>query len=367
MRRVLQVITPSHVSGAEIQLVRLIRQLKARGHTVTTLVKRNHSIVAELRRLGLDLEPLPINGKLNLTSLPILARRARQARAELCHSHLSSASWWCGWLQQMGGPPSIGHVHGFTSALWHRHQSHLLAVSQAVKDHLVNQGVPAERITVAHNALDPGDFIPTRSVDAVRGELGADAATPVVGTFAHLSVKKGFRELFEAIPDVLSDCPRAQFWIAGRGPLREELETTARVRGFLANVRFLGFRTDMADLIQAIDVLALPSHREPCALVFVESALLAKPILACRSGGAPESIADGQTGLLVPVGDSRQIASQLLLLLTNREQARKMGLAGRQRALDLFGWNRFLRTLEATYERVLDERIAGTANPRRAA
>jgi glycosyltransferase involved in cell wall biosynthesis len=107
--------------------------------------------------------------------------------------------------------------------------------------------------------------------------------------------------------------------------------------------------------MNAIDVLALPSHREPCALVYVEAALLAKPIVACRAGGAPESIAEGETGLLVPPRDSAALAEAVLTLLDNRLAARRFGLAGQERARQLFNWPRYIATLEGVYDRVLGE------------
>jgi glycosyltransferase involved in cell wall biosynthesis len=201
----------------------------------------------------------------------------------------------------------------------------------------------------------------------VRAELGAAADTPVVGTFAHLSEKKGHRGLFEAMPAVLRELPATQFWIVGEGKLLAELQATARRNGILANVRFLGFRRDVADLMHAVDVMAMPSHREPCALVYIEAALARKPVLGCQAGGAPESIADGETGLLVPVRDSAAIATALLTLLTNRSRATQMGQAGYERARDLFGWDRFIKTLEGVYDRVLDERGTGSQSPKRSA
>jgi glycosyltransferase involved in cell wall biosynthesis len=240
-------------------------------------------------------------------------------------------------------------------------------VSGAVKEDLIHHGIPADRITVLHNALDPEEFVPERDPAAVRSELGADADTPVIGTFGHLSEKKGHRDLFQAIPSILSECPTAQFWIVGQGGLREELELTARRQGFLSNIRLLGYRRDAADLMNAIDVMALPSHREPCALVYVEAALLKKPIIACRSGGAPESVADRETGILVPVRDSRAISAAILTLLTNRDVARRMGKDGHARALEIFSWKQFIQTLEGVYERVLNERSSHHAGGRRVA
>jgi glycosyltransferase involved in cell wall biosynthesis len=346
------------MSGAEMQLVRMTPRLEARGHAIATIVKRNSPAIPEMHRLGLQTETRRISGKLNVAAIPILARAARQHRADLIQSTLSTASWWSGWLERFGGPPSIGHVQGFTSAIWHRHQSHLLAVSHAVKQDLEEQGIDSERFTVLHNAMSPDDFFATRDPLLVRAELGADATTPVVGTFAHLSGKKGYRDLFAAIPTVLRELPNAQFWIVGEGRLWDELHRTAEATGVMQSVRFLGFRRDVANLMNAIDVMCLPSKMEPCALVYVEAALSRKPSIGWRAGGAPESIADGDTGLLVPVADGAAVAESLLKLLTNRDDAARMGRAGYDRAVGMFGWERFIHTLERVYERVLDEHPA---------
>jgi glycosyltransferase involved in cell wall biosynthesis len=366
-RRVLQVITPSHMSGAEMQLVRLTKRMQARGHEFSTTIKRRCRATPEMRRLGINPRELPIGGKLNPLAVHWLAEHARQTRPDVIQSTLSTASWWCGWLEQLTGRPTIGHVQGFTSARWHGRQSHLLAVSRAVKDDLVTQGIPAERITVLYNALGTEEFVPRRDPREVRSEFGASADTPVVGTIAHLSEKKGHRDLFEAMPTVCRAFPQVQFWIVGQGPLRDELEATARRDGTINHVRFLGFRRDMADLMSAIDVMALPSHREPCALVYIEAALMHKPILACRAGGAPESVADGETGILVPVRDGQAIAEALCRLLDNRARAQEMGRAGYQRARDLFGWERFVTTLEGVYDRVLDGSVPAASEPTRRA
>ena len=98
--------------------------------------------------------------------------------------------------------------------------------------------------------------------------------------------------------------------------------------------------------------MALPSHREPCALVYIEAALLAKPIVACKSGGTPEIVAHGETGLLTPPFQAPAIATAINTLLDNPRQAAHMGRRGKDRALVDFTWPRFFRQLEKAYERV---------------
>jgi glycosyltransferase involved in cell wall biosynthesis len=367
--RVLHVITPSRMAGAETFLARLIRRTPADEiayHCISDPGRAN----LELLAAGLSFEPLAIGGKANLLAVPRIRRAAREFRANLLHSHLSTASWWCGWLERFGGPPSIGHVHGFTSALWHRGQSQLIACSAAVKADLIEKGFDSDRITVMHYPVDPADQQAARSRAAVRAELGVADDTPVVGTFAHLSIKKGYRELVQAAELVLNHVPNAQFWCVGEGGLHEELELAAQSAGIADRFRLLGFRRDVPDLMHAIDVMCLASHREPFGLVYVEAALAERPVIACDAGGAPEIITDGENGLLVPppfdaslaAADASgsagarnvpALANAILTMLDNRDQAATMGRRGRELALARFGWPRYLARLRELYDGVL--------------
>jgi glycosyltransferase involved in cell wall biosynthesis len=359
--RVLHAITPSKLAGAETFVLRLLRRTPPEQFLSRCLVSHSHAN-DELLAANIPFDRVGIGGKGNLLAVPRLAAAARRFQADLLHTHLSTASWWAGWLETLGGPPSIGHVHGFTSAKWHRRQSHLIACSNAVKQDLIHKGLDADRITVLHYPLDADDLRPTRSRADVRCELGADADTPVVGTFAHLSPKKGYRELIQAAALVLNTIPDAQFWCFGEGPLRGELEQTARRLGIADRFKLFGFRRDVANLMPAIDVMCLPSWREPFGLVYIEAALAAKPVIATGAGGAPEIITHNETGLLIqpspfPLPPSA-LASALFTLLDNRDYAARLGRAGYDRAVSLFGWDRYLYSLKRVYERVLDEHPA---------
>jgi glycosyltransferase involved in cell wall biosynthesis len=352
------------MAGAETFLARLMRRASLDqfvSHLVTSRSRANRELLAA----NLPFDRLPIGGKANLLAVPRLALAAHRFQADLLHSHLSTASWWCGWLERFGGPPSIGHVHGFTSAQWHRQQTHLIACSNAVRQDLVAKGINADRITVLHYPVDPNDLRPTRSRADLRREFGAEVDTPVVGTFAHLSPKKGHRELVQAAALVINCLPKAQFWCFGDGPLRGELQRTARELGIADRFKLFGFRRDVPDLMQAIDVMCLPSHREPFGLVYVEAALAEKPVIACNAGGAAEVIADGETGLLVPPPApnadpaNRQVnalADAIFTLLDNRAIATVMGQQGRELALSRFDWPRYIENLRAVYDRVLSDR-----------
>jgi glycosyltransferase involved in cell wall biosynthesis len=355
--RVLHAITPSRMAGAETFLARLLEHARGGRIDHRCVVSRDSPALGELRAAGVDFEPAGIGGKMNVMAVANLARAARETSASLIDSHLSSASWWCGWLERMGGVPTIGHVHGFTSARWHRGQTHLVTCSQAVKQDLVDKGFDSDRITPMHLPVEPADVAPTRSRAAVRAEFGVDDNTPVVGTFAHLSIKKGYRELVVAAEQVLRAMPRAQFWCFGEGALRDELTQTATALGIADRFRLMGFRRDVADMMRAVDVMALPSHREPFGLVYVEASLCERPVIACQAGGAPEIIEAGESGLLVPPKSPPELAAAILELLGDRSRAEAMGRRGHEICRERFTWPTYIEKISQLYETV-----AGCAN-----
>ncbi len=350
--RVLHAITPSRMAGAETFLARLLLHA-ADGEIVHRCVmSRGSQVIEEMRAKGVEVEGLGIRGKGNLLAPFRLAIAAQRMGAMLINSHLSSASWWCGWLERFGGPPTVGHVHGFTSRYWHSGQSHLVTCSHAVKRDLVKKGIAANKITPLHLPVDESDLVPTRSRADVRRELGVDERTPIVGTFAHLSPKKGYADLVEAAARVLHELPTAQFWCVGEGRLREDLTTRARELGISDRFRLLGYRQDVPDLMRAVDVMALPSFREPFGLVYVEAGLCRRPVIACDAGGAPEIVAHGESGLLVPARTPDALAEAILTILVNPEQARQMGDCGYELCRERFSWDRYLAGLNQVYAMV---------------
>jgi glycosyltransferase involved in cell wall biosynthesis len=207
--------------------------------------------------------------------------------------------------------------------------------------HMQKQGIPQPRIRVVHNGIDP-----CRYGDVRPAELAAPAGAFCVGTVAHLSPKKGYRELVQ----VAERLPEAHFVVAGEGPLRRELEQTAvpRLNGRL---HLLGWRDDIPALMRRFDVFCLPAAAEPFGLVFLEAMAAATPIVAFRSGGAPEVVREAVTGLLAPPGDVEGLAACLRIMQQDAAARRAMGRAGRDRLLDCFTLDRTARELLDCFER----------------
>jgi glycosyltransferase involved in cell wall biosynthesis len=146
------------------------------------------------------------------------------------------------------------------------------------------------------------------------------------------------------VPEVLVLC-------AGDGPHRAAFEHEAAERGLTHAVRFLGQRGDVPALIGLSRLVVLPSLAESFGFAALEGMALGRPVVASRAGGLPEVVADGETGLLVDVGDAPGLARALTALLRDPERAAQMGGRGRERAR-AFSCERMMRGYEAVYARI---------------
>jgi glycosyltransferase involved in cell wall biosynthesis len=171
----------------------------------------------------------------------------------------------------------------------------------------------------------------------------------VVLTVARLDEQKGHCYLLEAAAQV----PEAQFVLAGDGPLRASLEAQARSLGVEDRVKFLGYRSDIADLLADCDVFVLPSLYEGLPLSILEAMSAGKPVIATHIGGTDEAVIAGETGLLVPPADSAALAAAIRSLLTDRPLAQRLATAGRARVAQEFSAAKMVQQVIAVYDELL--------------
>ncbi|MFI5166983.1 MAG: glycosyltransferase family 4 protein [Thermoanaerobaculales bacterium] len=210
----------------------------------------------------------------------------------------------------------------------------IVAVSEAVRDSVVGQlGPAAVRTRVIGNAPSPRKYEPRKRAGEVRADLGLDSSSRAVLFVGRLAEEKGCRHLVEAVPGLLSRVPGAVTLLAGHGPDRERLEALARRTGVASQVRFLGNRDDVADLLAAADVVCLPSVREGLSLSLLEAMAAGRPVVASNIAANRALLDDGITGLLVPPSDPAALARGLIAILTDPERAMEMAKAARRRAL----------------------------------
>lgn len=352
--RVMMVITPRRFSGAERMVVWQSQGLRDRGHEVLVVCKPNALLQAYLAEANIPCRPLGIAGKGNLLAPLRLATEAREFGADIIHTHLSTASLWGSFAGKLAHVPVVAEVHALNSKTCFVYADLIVTCSAGVRDHIVAQGVPAERVEVLHNGLPPQRFQDLKPVASLRAELGLQPGQPVIGVVAHLSEKKGHRHLIAALPDLRRRFPDLVCLLLGEGALRRELEAQADALGVRGAVRFLGFREDAVAAMQLMDVVVLPSvAKEGLGVALIEAAFLGKPTVGSDCPGIDEVIVPEETGLLVPPGDSEALAAALIRLLGDAALRQRLGTAGRARAEKLFTLTAMAQRAEEIYFQVL--------------
>ena len=355
--RILEVITPSHFSGAERVVAYLSGELVRQGHEVLVATKPLPLLEEELARRGVPCRPGPFSGKFNRQVGRGLREVIRSFRPDLVHAHLSTAAWWGAWAAHQEGLPCAAHVHGMTHVLWYRRADLLIGPSQGVRDFLTSHGVPAARAVTVYNGLDPADFVGLPPPEQVRAELGLPAGAPVIGVVAHLAAKKGHRVLLEALGRLTPRYPDLHCLCLGRGDLRARLEQQARQLGLAARVHFLGYRHDALAITQVFDVTVLPSiQKEGLGLCLIEAGFLGIPAAGSNAPGMNEVVQTGVTGLLSPPGDAAALAEALDRLLSAPALRRQMGEAARRRVLERFTLRQQAEETIEVFERLLRSR-----------
>jgi len=231
-------------------------------------------------------------------------------------------------------------------AVWRRVRAHwtrkcidqFIAVSRFIGQRLREvDHIPAERIEVVYHGIDLERFTPL----------------PTAGTYlaavCHMRAPKGIPVLLHALAILQRQGLRPECRLVGAGPELAAYETEARALG-LTNVRFLGLRDDVPDVLRGAALTIVPSlWPEAFGLAAAESQAAGVPVIAAQVGGLAEVVSDGVSGLLVPPGDPAALASAIAALLADPERRRRMGRAGRRRAEEHFD----LATQAATIARIL--------------
>ena len=208
-------------------------------------------------------------------------------------------------------------------------------------------------ITVIYNGVDPAS--PRRTRAAMRAALDLGEG-PVALHVANFLPVKGHDILMRALAQVRDRGVRLTVVTAGDGIERAAVEAQAKQLGLgPEQVRFLGFRADVPDLLAAADLFVLPSRMEGLPLAVLEAMSHGLPIVTTRIGGNPEVVTDGEHGLLVPIEDPGALADALVKLAGDPEQRRALGEAGRRRVESEFSFTEMTRKYEAIYRRLVQD------------
>lgn len=336
--RILHVDTETTWRGGEQQALYLATGLAARGHAVAMAARPGSAMAERARRAGLAVHELPLRGELNPAASLGLRRLLRAGGYQIIHAHTSHAHTQAAIAARLAGGVrcvvSRRVDFGLDRSPWRINRlkyrfgvDRYIAISQAVRDVLVQGGVAAERVALVHSGIDL-DRLRDADPTPLRAEFALDPAAPVVGAVAHLAWHKGLATLIDAAPAILARHPRTRFLVAGDGELRAELQRHAE-RVAPGAFLFPGFRHDIPAVLSLLDVVCCPSLMEGLNTTNLDALALRRAVVASAVGGIPEAVQHERTGLLVAKADPPALADAVLRLLDDPALARRLGDAGR--------------------------------------
>lgn len=299
-------------------------------------------------------------------------RLLRRERPDIVHTHTSKAGLLGRLAAKLAGIPSIihtphGHVFfGYFGALKTRMfilfeklasriTDKIVALTPREKsDYLSYKVTSEEKLVVIPSGIElhKCQHAPREERSKLKKGLGIPETSAVVGTAGRLVPVKGPQFLLKAFKQVISEHPDTYLVFAGDGPLRKSLEKNAVVMGLAKKIIFAGWRDDMARVLSVFDVFCLPSLNEGMGRVLVEAMALGKPIVASDVGGIPDLIIPGKNGFLVPPRNPGELARQILFLVKNREEAAKLGRAGKE-MVSVFSDEIMVQKIAELYEKEL--------------
>jgi glycosyltransferase involved in cell wall biosynthesis len=208
---------------------------------------------------------------------------------------------------------------------------------------------------VIHNAIAPNESVPIATGDEVRRRHGIASNERVVGVLGRLNPEKGQQVFLKAMETTLRSVHGVKALIVGDGQDRNMLEELCRARGLGDHVLFLGYRTNIADYYQAIDLLVQPSFSEGSPNTVLEAMSFGVPVLATAVGGVPEII-QGGNGMMVPPNDADALAKKMIELLSDAALRRAIGAKGRSGLYPRFSADTRVREIVGLYNELLSGR-----------
>src|SRR5712671_2073964 len=326
--------------GGQNQVLLTVNGLRSIGQRAALVAHPD----GELRRRadeGLELIPIAARSEMDLSAAWRLARVVKRLSPDVIHAHdphgvaMASLALSLGAASVHGRLPALVasrrvdfHLKGNSFSRWKSRQVDcFIAASEAIRQMLVADGVPADRTLTVHEGIDVEHVLAAPPVN-VHETFFLPHQAPIVGNVGALVPHKGHRHLIEAAHLVVQQLPDTRFVILGEGELREHLEHLVREHHLEKHVLLPGFRVDVLGCIKGFDLFVMSSVTEGLGTSLLDAMACAKAIVASRAGGIPEVVEDEVNGLLVEPRQHEAMAAAIKGLLNEQTTRDQMGAAG---------------------------------------
>jgi glycosyltransferase involved in cell wall biosynthesis len=359
--KILHVETGRHLYGGPQQVIYLISALVERGHECTLVCPPESGIDTAARLQGLNVRNLFCAGDLDLPFAYRLVQFLQEAKPDIVHCHSRRGADVLGGLAaSFADIPAVvsrrvdNTEMRLVAALRYRPFRKIIAISEAIRQVLLEHDINGERIEVIRSAVDVEQLSRKPDCAAVREEFGVPQDAFVIAAAGQLIPRKGHRFLLQAAAELWQSRQGFRVIVFGEGYLNNQLRAQAASLGLGDVVQFAGFRDDLDDYMGCVDLFVHPATQEGLGVIALKAAAAGVPVVGFAAGGLPEAVIDGETGILVPPEDVAALTAAIAGLMDDGERRRSMGEAGRTRMQAEFSIETMVDKHIELYESVLN-------------
>ncbi|WP_102226395.1 glycosyltransferase [Acidimangrovimonas sediminis] len=372
--RIRHVIDGLGPGGAERLLAAYLPRIASQGFEVDVVAlqeKFGNHMHGALTDGGIPVTRLEVSKLRNLRQVRSFLQNMRATAPDLIHAHLEFATLLGSLSGRMLNRPVVATLHTLdlpglssrrdmrrwlmyrTMARW---TDRTICLTNANAESARNSGLGRARILVLPNGVEIEDYdAPPRTSRAeLRRSFGIAPTAPLIVSVCVLRPEKGVDRLLRAFPAIREAVPAAHLLVVGDGVMRAKWEELAWSEGIADRVHFAGQRRDVADIMRAADLFALPTLFDAQPTVVMEAMAARLPVVASHVGGIPDMVEDGITGRLVRPDNPSALARAIIPLLADPALAQGYGAAGRQRVETDFSMDRQIAKLCTLYDGLIE-------------
>ena len=366
---ILHICETSGIGGAETVLYNIVSNLDKRRYNSVVLLYRAGWLYDRLRDIGIKTIVMADYHSWDIRLFLSIRRAVKDEHIQLIHSHLPDANAHSSLVGFWVGVPVIVTYHGkiilspniFNPAriklsIVRKFSSKVVAVSNYLKNALSQvAGFSSSRIATIYNGIEMSQYETPIDKIAKKKQLGLDPDDKIVGITANQRPDKGYEYFVRAAALINAEMPDVKFLLIGeeRSDIKAKLVEELKNPNFSNNVFFLGFRSDVRELLQIMDVFVLSSISEGLSIATIEAMASSIPVIVTRSGGPEEIVIDGETGYLVPIRNEREIADKAIELLTREELRAKISTRAKECVRAKFNIESMISNYDSLYQDVL--------------
>ncbi len=231
----------------------------------------------------------------------------------------------------------------------------VVAISRQVEQSLIAGGVSASNVRTVYSGIDLSEKPLAQDGRAIRSTIGVTDEAVLLGTIANLFPRKGYEVMLRALPAIIRAVPSVHYVIVGSDDhnYADRLKRLAHELMIADRVHIVGFQDPVQPFLASFNLYVHPALMEGFGIAVVEAMAMGKAVVATTTGGLPEVVAQGETGLLVPPGDPESLATTVVSLLLDGVRREQMGCNGKARAQERFSLDASVIQMEQFYGEVL--------------